>query len=218
MAVDRVERLLRRTSEALNTSGVDYAIIGGNAVAAWVSTVDEGAVRTTKDVDVLIRRSQLDRTAEALRRHGLIVPEALDVDESPCAVQQQTRAAGFSLRGAAGSLLSPDDTRSVVFREATDPDSKTGVRVVFAGEKVRPHHAHPAPDPSDAVETPKGFRLIELPALVAMKLQSYRFIDRAHIQDLIAVGLIDNSVRDTLPNDLRKRLNSVEEEGAGDRA
>ena len=38
LAVDRVKRLLRRTSDALNASGVDYAIFDGNAVATWVIT------------------------------------------------------------------------------------------------------------------------------------------------------------------------------------
>jgi hypothetical protein len=33
------ERLLRATA-ALNAVGVPYAVIGGNAVASWVATVD----------------------------------------------------------------------------------------------------------------------------------------------------------------------------------
>lgn len=36
------ERLLRATS-ALNAAGIPYAVVGGNAVASWVATVDEGA-------------------------------------------------------------------------------------------------------------------------------------------------------------------------------
>jgi hypothetical protein len=42
------ERLLRATA-ALNQAGIDYAVVGGNAVACWVATIDEGAVRTTRD-------------------------------------------------------------------------------------------------------------------------------------------------------------------------
>lgn len=34
------ERLLRATS-ALNRAGIPYAVVGGNAVAYWVATVDE---------------------------------------------------------------------------------------------------------------------------------------------------------------------------------
>ena len=40
------ERLLRATS-ALNQAGLPYAVVGGNAVASWVATIDEGAVRNT---------------------------------------------------------------------------------------------------------------------------------------------------------------------------
>jgi hypothetical protein len=47
------ERLLRATA-ALNGAGVPYAVVGGNAVASWVATVDEGAVRNTRDVDLLV--------------------------------------------------------------------------------------------------------------------------------------------------------------------
>ena len=79
MAVDRVERLLRKLSDALNAAGVEYAIIGGNAVAAWVATVDEGAVRSTKDVDVLIRRGDLARVTEALRTANLMPVDVLGV-------------------------------------------------------------------------------------------------------------------------------------------
>lgn len=66
MAVDRVERLLRKTADALNNAGIPYAIVGGNAVAIWVGTVDPEAVRTTKDVDLLVNRADLDRITDAL--------------------------------------------------------------------------------------------------------------------------------------------------------
>ena len=38
---------------ALNQAGIPYAVVGGNAVASWVATVDAGAVRNTRDVDLL---------------------------------------------------------------------------------------------------------------------------------------------------------------------
>jgi len=78
-AVARVrERLLRATS-ALNQSGVPYAVVGGNAVASWVATVDEGAVRNTRDVDILVRRSELPEVTTALERAGFVAGELLDV-------------------------------------------------------------------------------------------------------------------------------------------
>lgn len=79
MAVERVERLLMRTTQALDAAGVAYAIVGGNAVAAWVAVVDPGATRSTKDVDVLLRRADMDRVEAALSSIGLIRDEVMGV-------------------------------------------------------------------------------------------------------------------------------------------
>src|SRR4051812_40043011 len=40
-AVERVRERLARAAAALERAGIAYAIVGGNAVAAWVSRVDE---------------------------------------------------------------------------------------------------------------------------------------------------------------------------------
>lgn len=47
-----------------------YAVIGGNAVAAWVATVDPSAVRNTQDVDILLRRADLEAAERALAPAG----------------------------------------------------------------------------------------------------------------------------------------------------
>src|SRR6266436_547592 len=65
------ERLLRATA-ALNQAGVPYAVVGGNAVASWVATVDEGAIRNTRDVDLLVRRSDLPAITSALEQAGFV--------------------------------------------------------------------------------------------------------------------------------------------------
>ena len=75
LAVNRVERLLKKLTAALDEGEVPYAIIGGNAVAAWVASVDEGAVRATKDVDILLRRQDLDAAAAALSKVRLDLHE-----------------------------------------------------------------------------------------------------------------------------------------------
>ena len=110
-----------------------------------------------------------------------------------------------------GIGLTPVEVLGVhMFVDRENPNPKTGVRVVFAGERIRPEYRHPAPDPSQWKMSPSGFRVLDLPVLVAMKLQAYRFIDRAHIQDLLSVGLIDDAVRNALPADLLERLRTVE--------
>jgi hypothetical protein len=72
------ERLLRATG-VLNQAGIPYAVVGGHAVASWVSTVDEGAVRNTRDVDLLIRRDDLPSVTEALVQAGFVPAEVMDV-------------------------------------------------------------------------------------------------------------------------------------------
>jgi hypothetical protein len=71
-AVERVRERLMRAVAALEQAGVPYAVAGGNAVAAWVSRVDELAVRNTQDVDILLRRADLDAATSALAKAGFV--------------------------------------------------------------------------------------------------------------------------------------------------
>jgi hypothetical protein len=79
-AVEKVRDRLRRAVQALEAAQIPYAVAGGNAVAAWVSEVDEAAVRNTQDVDILLRRSDLDRAREALGRAGFVYRHAASID------------------------------------------------------------------------------------------------------------------------------------------
>jgi hypothetical protein len=79
-AVERVRERLLRASAALEKAGVPYAVVGGNAVAAWVSRVDEAAVRNTQDVDILIPRSRLAEATAALAAAGFVHRHAAGVD------------------------------------------------------------------------------------------------------------------------------------------
>jgi hypothetical protein len=65
MALDDVTDRLQRITQALEGAGVAYALVGGQAVALWVATMDPAAVRTTKDVDILIRREDLPKARAA---------------------------------------------------------------------------------------------------------------------------------------------------------
>lgn len=55
-AVEKVRERLLRATDALDRAGVPYAVVGGNAVAAWIARADDGGIRNTPDVDVLLRR------------------------------------------------------------------------------------------------------------------------------------------------------------------
>jgi Uncharacterised nucleotidyltransferase len=78
-AVAKVRERLLRATAALSAAGVPYAVVGGNAVASWVATVDEGAVRNTRDVDILVRRDDLPAITAALEQAGFVVGDLLDV-------------------------------------------------------------------------------------------------------------------------------------------
>ena len=78
-AVAKVRERLLRATGVLNALGVPYAVVGGNAVASWVATIDEGAVRTTRDIDILIRRSDLPAITAAMEKAGFVHDELMDV-------------------------------------------------------------------------------------------------------------------------------------------
>jgi hypothetical protein len=176
MAMERVERRLRQVSAALDAAGIEYAVCGGNAVAAWVSRVDPAATRATKDVDLLVRQPDEPKIAEVMR--GL----------------------GFERR---------DLRRMVLFIDPEEPSTRSGVHLVWADTLIRPSYLAPSPSVNEAVEDPSGFRVLDLAALVRMKLTSFRDIDRVHLADLIEVGLIDDAVRAAVPPELRSRLDQV---------
>lgn len=69
-AVELVRQRLLRSTAALEAAGLPYAVAGGNAVALWVSRVDPGAVRNTSDVDLLVRRVDLEGVKAALAAAG----------------------------------------------------------------------------------------------------------------------------------------------------
>ncbi|MBX9578904.1 MAG: hypothetical protein K2X87_01230 [Gemmataceae bacterium] len=79
-AVEKVRERCDRATKALDAGGVAYAVIGGNAVANWVATVDEGAVRNTRDVDILIRRADLEAAKAAMTAAGFVFDNAYGVD------------------------------------------------------------------------------------------------------------------------------------------
>src|SRR5205085_7304276 len=79
LAVEKVRERLRRASAALDAAGIPYAVIGGNAVAAWVSKVDPGAARNTVDVDLMLNRKDLDSAIAALASANFVHYELMGV-------------------------------------------------------------------------------------------------------------------------------------------
>ncbi|MGA2052154.1 MAG: hypothetical protein ABSH19_02455 [Opitutales bacterium] len=177
-AVEKVRERLLRAARALQGAGIPYAVAGGNAVAAHVSKIDEAAVRNTRDVDIVLRRADLPAARRALESGGFVY----------------RRVAALGQPGGMDAFL---DGPAASVRDA--------LHIVPAGEKVRPEHLLPAPDVTES-EPGDQFRLVTLPALVRMKLTSFRDKDRTHLRDLIELGLVDVSWYPQLPPALAERL------------
>jgi hypothetical protein len=171
-AVERVKERLYRATAALEAAGVPYAVVGGNAVAAWISRVDESLVRNTRDVDILLRRANLQAAKEALSKAGFIYRHVKSLD---------------------------------IFLDG--PDSKVGdaLHIVFANEYVTQDQLVPNPDVTDSVAA-ENYRILNLEALVTVKLTANRDKDRTHLRDMLDAGLIDASWVARLPEELGKRL------------
>jgi len=180
-AVENVRRRLLRATGALSDSRVPYAVIGGNAVAAWVSRADEAAVRNTRDVDILLRREDLPAATAALEKAGF----------------HHRRVASL---GQAGTMD--------VFLDGAEGKVRDAVHVVFAAEKTRSDQPEPNAQ-IDESEDAGEFRLISLEALVRMKLSAYRDKDRVHLRDLASVGLLDATWLSRVPSAIRARLEEI---------
>ncbi|MGW8256542.1 MAG: nucleotidyl transferase AbiEii/AbiGii toxin family protein [Thermoguttaceae bacterium] len=179
MALDDVSKRLERVCTAFAQSQAPYALVGGQAVALWVATKDPAAVRTTKDVDVLLHKRDLSKARAAALSIGMDYFEVLGVG---------------------------------MFLDRDDPNPRGAVRLVWAGETVRPEYEYPAPNLDQRQEISPGVFVTPLAELVQMKLLSNRDQDRVHLRDMIDVGLIGRSMLTDLPSDLAARLEPLIEE------
>jgi hypothetical protein len=176
MAIDDVTARLERITRALEQAGVAYALVGGQAVAIWVATRDPAAVRTTKDVDILVNRRDLATARAAALAVGMEYFEVMGVG---------------------------------MFLEKSDPDPRKAVRLLWAGEKVRPEYPLPSPTVDQGEMLEPGKHVVSLAGLVLMKLMSNRDQDRVHLRDLIEVGLVGRNMIASLTPELAARLDAL---------
>jgi hypothetical protein len=80
LAVEKVRDRLLRSTAVLEAAGIPYAVIGGNAVAAWVSKVDPGAARNTVDVDIMVNRTDFEAVKIAMAKAGFHFRQVLGVN------------------------------------------------------------------------------------------------------------------------------------------
>lgn len=185
--IEAVRNRLERAATALTTLGVRYAVVGGNAVVAWVSRVDEAAVRNTRGVDILLRREDLGQARAALE------------------------AAGFVHRrvAALGKAAAMD-----VFLDGPEVKVRDAIHILWAGAKAVPDASEATPELGETEEG-DGFALVPLRDLVRMKLTSFRDKDRMHLRDLACVGLISADWPSLFPAILAERLQQILDDPEG---
>jgi hypothetical protein len=114
-------------------------------------------------------------------------------------------AAGFVYRHVAGLD---------VFLDGPDGKVRDGVHLIFAGETVRPGEPLPNPAVTEAVAGGE-YQVLNLRALVQIKLTAYRDKDRTQLRDLLEVGLVDASWLPHYPEELAGRLRALIETPGG---
>jgi hypothetical protein len=95
-----------------------------------------------------------------------------------------------------------------MFLDGADASARDAIHMVPAGEKIKPEYSFPSPDVTES-QPEDQFQLLDLHALVRMKLTSYRRKDQVHLLDLLGVGLIDESWINRLPPELSSRLRQL---------
>lgn len=200
LAVEKVRERLTRAVRALEAGRVPYAVIGDHAVAAWVARVDVAAVRNAQDVELLLRRDDLAAATNALGAAGFIHRHVRGIG----AAARQSEVCAFTLD--CKPPRPPQSPRgNGMFLDGPGASVRDAVHIIFASERVRPDDPIPAPDVTES-EALTAFRLVDLEALVRMKLTAFRDKDRTHLRDMLELGLIDASWCDRLPTVLADRL------------
>jgi hypothetical protein len=69
--VERPLELATTLEKAFSAAAIEYRIVGGLAVYLYVEQADPDAGRLTRDIDLVVRRQDLPRIADAVKPFGL---------------------------------------------------------------------------------------------------------------------------------------------------
>jgi hypothetical protein len=101
-----------------------------------------------------------------------------------------------------------------IFLEDLNCDPSDGVHILWSSEKVKESYAATTPDISES-QVLGNRKVVTLEALVRMKLTSFRRKDQVHLQDLLRVGLINESWLTMYPEPLASRLKEILDDPEG---
>ena len=131
--VDQLLSVVDRLDELMREAGVPYELIGGMAVFLHVRSVSEENMRLTNDVDVAIRRADLNRLREYAPRHGFEYRHAAGID---MLIDPNVRKAKGAVHFVfSGEKVRPNDLAPIP--EIGQPDRFGQVCVVPVGDLLQ---------------------------------------------------------------------------------
>ncbi len=93
---ERVQRLFELAdlmAKVFAAASVEYRLVGGLATYLYVEQVEPDAGRLTKDIDIAVRREDLEKIAKAAERFGLELRHVAGVDMLVQAAEPSARRA-----------------------------------------------------------------------------------------------------------------------------
>jgi len=132
---ERVEQLFAlagRVEAAFASAGLDYRVVGGLATYLYVEEAEPDARRLTKDIDILVRREDLDAIAKAVEPYGLKYRHVAGVD-------MLVQAGEPSARRAVHMVFTGEKVRQEYPEPAPglgSPRSLKGVRLISIADLV----------------------------------------------------------------------------------
>lgn len=131
--VEQLFDLARLVEEIFAAAAVEYRVIGGLAVYLYVEDAEPDAGRLTRDIDIVVRRQDLTRIAEAGKRFGLKHRHVAGVD-------MLVQAGGASARRAVHLVFAGEKVRPHYSEPAPDiGGGRTlhGIRLIPLADLVR---------------------------------------------------------------------------------
>lgn len=73
-------QLAELVNHAFRAAGLEYRVVGGLATYLYVESAEPDAGRLTKDIDIVVRREDLERIAKAVEPYGLVCRHVAGID------------------------------------------------------------------------------------------------------------------------------------------
>jgi hypothetical protein len=104
--VEQLFELAHVVQRAFDAAGLEYRVVGGLATYLYVEEAEPDAGRLTKDIDIAVRRADLERIKQAVEPFGLSYRHVAGVDMLVQAGRPSARRAVHML--FAGEKVRPD--------------------------------------------------------------------------------------------------------------